>query len=67
MARPNSSAPHLAYSGAASLPYALYESNGLIFELHQGGQPRRKHEITWVRLKPMESPEKIVSDDLLPR
>lgn len=67
MARPNSSPPHVDCSGVISLPYALYESNGLIFELHEGGQPRRKHEITWVRLQPIDSPDKIASDDLLSR
>ncbi len=34
------------------LPYTLYESDGLLFELYDGGQPRRRHEIEWVRLKP---------------
>jgi hypothetical protein len=34
------------------LPYALYESHGLLFELYDGGQPQRRHEVEWVRLKP---------------
>jgi hypothetical protein len=67
MATPNSSATDVDCLRVMSLPYALYESDGLIFELHEGGQPRRRHEITWIRLKPIESPDKIASDDLLPR
>jgi hypothetical protein len=35
------------------LPIALYDSNGLLFELYQGGQPYRHHHIVWERLKPM--------------
>jgi hypothetical protein len=34
------------------LPYALYESNGLLFELYNGGQRANKHQIQWVRLAP---------------
>jgi hypothetical protein len=37
------------------LPYALYDSNGLIFELYDGGQPRKQHEISWVKREPMLS------------
>jgi hypothetical protein len=33
------------------LPIALYESNGLIFELYQGGQPYQPVVIRWERLK----------------
>ncbi|HET9184346.1 MAG TPA: hypothetical protein VFP59_19665 [Candidatus Angelobacter sp.] len=65
MARQNPSAPDVDCSDVVSLPYALSESNGLIFELHEGGQPRRKHQIPWVRLKPTEVPDKGASDDLL--
>lgn len=36
------------------LPIALYDSNGLLFELYQGGQPDRHHRIVWERLKPIE-------------
>jgi len=36
------------------LPIALYDSNGLLFELYQGGQPYRHHHIVWERLKPIE-------------
>jgi len=35
------------------LPNALYDSNGLLFELYQGGQPYRHHHIVWERLKPI--------------
>jgi len=30
------------------LPIALYVSRGLIFELYDGGQPRRTFSIRWV-------------------
>jgi hypothetical protein len=35
------------------LPIALYDSNGLLFELYQGGQPYRYRHIVWERLKPI--------------
>lgn len=35
------------------LPIALYESNGLLFELYDGGQPYRAFMIRWERLKPI--------------
>jgi hypothetical protein len=31
------------------LPYALYRSNDLLFELYQGGQPLKPHNIQWIR------------------
>jgi hypothetical protein len=34
------------------LPIALYDSNGLLFELFDGGQPLRHHQIVWKRLEP---------------
>jgi hypothetical protein len=34
-----------------ALPIALYESNGLIFELYQGDQPQQPVAIRWERLK----------------
>jgi hypothetical protein len=37
-----------------ALPIALYDSNGLLFELYEGGQPCRRHRIAWERLKPIE-------------
>lgn len=39
------------------LPTALYVSNGLIFELYDGGQPRRNFVIRWERLKPVDESE----------
>jgi hypothetical protein len=33
------------------LPIALYDSNGLLFELYQGGQPYRNHHVVWERLE----------------
>ena len=35
------------------LPIALYESNGRIFELYNGGQPYQPIVIRWERLKPV--------------
>jgi hypothetical protein len=34
------------------LPVALYVSDGLIFELYDGGQPHRQFVIHWERLRP---------------
>jgi hypothetical protein len=34
------------------LPVALYVSEGLIFELYDGGQPHRQFVIRWERLRP---------------
>lgn len=39
------------------LPVALYVSDGLIFELYDGGQPRRKFVIRWERTKTSEGVE----------
>jgi hypothetical protein len=33
------------------LPIALYESNGLLFELYDGGQPYQPMVIRWERLR----------------
>ncbi len=33
-------------------PVALYESNGLLFELYEGGQPYQPVAIRWERLQP---------------
>jgi hypothetical protein len=49
------------------LPYALYDSNGLIFELYDGGQRRKHHEISWVKLEPMRSSDNADRDDSLLR
>jgi len=35
------------------LPIALYDSNGLLFELYNGGQPYRSFAIRWETLKPI--------------
>ena len=40
------------------LSIALYESNGLIFELYQGGQPYQPVVIRWERLKPVTAVRK---------
>ena len=37
------------------LPIALYSSNGLLFELYDGGQPFRRHQIVWERLNTTET------------
>ena len=34
-----------------ALPVALYESNGVIFELYEGGQNYKPQVIRWERLK----------------
>lgn len=39
------------------LPVALYVSNGLIFELYDGGRPNRKFVVRWERLKPIDELE----------
>ena len=44
-----------------SLPVALYVSDELIFELYDGGQPRRRFSIRWERLVPAKEREPEVS------
>jgi hypothetical protein len=39
------------------LPIALYVSDGLIFELYDGGQPCRSFSIRWERLVPAKEGE----------
>jgi hypothetical protein len=39
------------------LPVALYVSDGLIFELYDGGQPCRSFSIRWERLVPAKEGE----------
>jgi len=39
------------------LPIALYVSEGLIFELYDGGQPCRSFSIRWERLVPAKENE----------
>jgi hypothetical protein len=36
------------------LPIALYSSDGLLFELYDGGRPWRPHHIVWERVKTVE-------------
>ena len=36
------------------LPVALYSSKGLLFELYEGGQPYRRHQIVWERVRTIE-------------
>ena len=43
------------------LPVALYVSDELIFELYDGGQPRRRFSIRWERLVPAKQSEPEVS------
>ena len=45
------------------LPIALYCSNGLLFELYDGGRPCRRHHIVWERLKTMEEQDSASSSD----
>jgi len=39
------------------LPIALYDSNGLLFELYDGGQPCRFFAIRWETIKPVRVSE----------
>ena len=39
------------------LPIALYDSNGLLFELYDGGQPYRSFAIRWETIKPIRVSE----------
>ena len=39
------------------LPVALYVSDELIFELYDGGQPRRRLSIRWERFVPTKTSE----------
>ena len=47
----------LSFVSVVPLPTALYVSNGLIFELYDGVQARRKFVIRWERLKPVDESE----------
>jgi hypothetical protein len=52
--------PPSADSARASvipLPVALYVSGELIFELYDGGQPRRRFSIRWERFVPAKESE----------
>jgi hypothetical protein len=39
------------------LPFALYISGGLIFELYNGGKPYFPHSIHWETLRPLSKLE----------
>jgi len=45
------------------LPIALYESNGLLFELYDGGQPYQPIVIRWERLQPVIRKDAIETDE----
>ena len=44
--------PHADRVQLIPLPIALYISDGLVFELYDGGQPHRRFSIRWERLVP---------------
>jgi hypothetical protein len=44
-------------SSVIPLPVALYDSNGLLFELYDGGQRYRSFVIRWETLKPIRVSE----------
>jgi hypothetical protein len=44
------------------LPVALYESNGILFELYNGGQPYRPMVIRWERLRPIS----VIGNEIVP-
>lgn len=46
-----------ACAPAIPLPVALYVSGELIFELYDGGQPRRRFSIRWEGLVPAKESE----------
>jgi hypothetical protein len=50
-----------------ALPVALYSSNGLLFELYDGGQPYRRHRIVWERLKTLEEQTSMSTTSAKPR
>ena len=55
MAKENSQ-PHkddLASTAVIPIPIALYDSNGLLFELFDGGQPCRSFAIRWETIRPI--------------
>ena len=45
------------------LPTALYVSDGLVFELYDGGQPHRRFSIRWERLVPTKESEPEVASE----
>ena len=55
MAQTNSHSAHTDPAPVVPMPYALYDSRGLLFELYQDGQPSKHHQIRWVRLESMRA------------
>jgi hypothetical protein len=49
--------PHAERVPLIPLPIALYVSDGLIFELYDGGQPSRSFSIRWEKLVPAKENE----------
>ncbi len=49
--------PHADRVPLIPLPIALYVSDGLVFELYDGGQPCRRFSIRWERLVPAKENE----------
>ena len=49
--QPTTSSTTVVPPDVIALPIALYESNGLIYELYQGGQRYHPWVIRWERLK----------------
>ena len=52
-----------ACSPVRAIPIALYESNGLIFELYDGGQPYQPMVIFWERLQPVIRKNDIMTNE----
>ena len=51
--QPTTSSITVVSSHVIALPIALYELNGVIYQLYQGGQPYQPMVIRWQRLKTM--------------
>lgn len=49
--QPTTSSTTVVPSDVVALPIAIYELNGLIYQLYQGGQPYQPWLIHWQRLK----------------
>jgi len=49
--------PHADRVPLIPLPIALYISDGLVFELYDGGQPHRRFSIRWEGLVPTTETE----------
>lgn len=54
MSSDNSVTPSAPISAIIPLPVALYESNGIIFELYRGGRASAARVFHWERLKTFE-------------